>query len=238
MEDSNLNQKPLRKPSTNKIKDIYETYLKNDKTKNIPISDGDNTKVEISVDNDEQLLSESANSLNDEAFIEMQNKIEQLNSSLSEANSTIESLKSEVSELKELSLRKTAELENFRKRSMKEKSDLIDYANEKLLTNFVEILDDLTNAVKTSSSTKDSESIIKGLELMLNKTKKLFDEAGVKQLEFSDDTIFDVNYHEAMMMAPSDKPEGTVIQVLQNGYTLKEKVLRHAKVITSSGNTN
>ncbi|GAB1371524.1 nucleotide exchange factor GrpE [Candidatus Kapaibacterium sp.] len=238
MEDSNLNQKPLRKPSTNKIKDIYETYLKNDKTKNIPISDGDNTKVEISVDNDEQLLSESANSLNDEAFIEMQNKIEQLNSSLSEANSTIESLKSEVSELKELSLRKTAELENFRKRSMKEKSDLIDYANEKLLTNFVEILDDLTNAVKTSSSTKDSESIIKGLELMLNKTKKLFDEAGVKQLEFSDDTLFDVNYHEAMMMAPSDKPEGTVIQVLQNGYTLKEKVLRHAKVITSSGNTN
>lgn len=166
----------------------------------------------------------------------MHSKIEQLSINITENESQIENLKKENSELKELSLRKTAELENFRKRSIKEKSDLIDYANERLLSNFVELLDDLTMASNSSNNATDIESIKKGIDLILNKAKKLFDDAGVKQMEFGENDIFDVNLHEAMMMAPSDKPEGTVLQVLQNGYLLKDKVLRHAKVITSSGN--
>ncbi|MBX3044695.1 MAG: nucleotide exchange factor GrpE [Candidatus Kapabacteria bacterium] len=239
MEDNNLNQqKPLRRTTSNKIKDIYETYVKNDKTKNIPISDSESDSIDEQVTENSVNESRVDNSLDDSAFLEMQTRIEFLSSELQQANSNMENLQKENTELKELSLRKTAELENFRKRSIKEKSDLIEYANEKLLASFVEILDDLTAAINSSTSAENTDSVIKGLELIYNKTKKLFDEAGVKQMEFNEDTEFDVHYHEALMMAPSDKPEGTVLQTLQNGYIYRDKVLKHAKVITSSGISN
>ena len=234
MDENNINpQKPMRRTS-NKIKDIYDAYVKNDKTKNIPINDAES-------ENDHDIIVDNSNDefiLDDAAFLEMQSRIEELTNSLNEANSKIESMQKENLENKELALRKTAELENFRKRSIKEKSDLIEYANERLLNSFVEILDDLTTAVSVSANSGDADSLKKGLELIYNKTKKLFDDAGVTPMKFDDDTQFDVHFHEALMMSPSDKPEGTVLQVLQNGYMLKDKILRHAKVITSSGIAN
>jgi len=234
MDENNINpQKPLRRTS-NKIKDIYDAYVKNDKTKNIPINDAeseDDSNINVENSNDEFTL-------DDAAFLEMQSRIEDLTNSLNEANSKIESMQKENLENKELALRKTAELENFRKRSIKEKSDLIEYANERLLSSFVEILDDLTTAVSVSANSADADSLKKGMELIFNKTKKLFDDAGVTPMVFDEDTQFDVHFHEALMMSPSDKPEGTVLQVLQNGYMLKDKILRHAKVITSSGIAN
>jgi molecular chaperone GrpE len=234
MDENNINpQKPLRRTS-NKIKDIYDAYVKNDKTKNIPINDAESDNdSDINVDNSNEEFT-----LDDAAFLEMQTRIEELTNSLNEANNKIESMQKENLENKELSLRKTAELENFRKRSIKEKSDLIEYANERLLSSLVEILDDLTAALSASTSANDTDSIKKGLELIYNKTKKLFDDAGVTPMVFNEDTQFDVHFHEALMMSPSDKPEGTVLQVLQNGYMLKDKILRHAKVITSSGIAN
>lgn len=236
MEDNNLNQqKPLRR-SSNKIKDIYDAYVKNDKSKNIPISDSDSETQSNAEINTE--TNQVAPTLDDAAFIEMQTKIEELAKSLSEYEAKTENLQKENSELKELTLRKTAELENFRRRSIKEKSDLVDYANEKLLSSLVEILDDLTAANNAASKTEDVNKLKEGLELILNKSIKLFEDAGVSQMKLDENTEFDVNFHEALMMAPSDKPEGTVIQVLQNGYLLKEKILRHAKVITSSGVAN
>jgi molecular chaperone GrpE len=242
MEDNNTNQqKPLRRTS-NKIKDIYDAYVKNDKTKNIPISDSDTNlnKSEQVDSNSNTVSSDEANqdAIHEQVFLEMQSRIEKLDTSLTESNNQIEALRKESAELKELSLRKTAELENFRKRSMKEKSDIIEYANERLLSNFVEILDDFNMALSSTTNTTDIDSIKRGLEMIMSKAKKLFDDAGVKEMEFDSDTEFDVHLHEAMMMAPSDKPEGTVLQVLQKGYLLKDKVLRHAKVITSSGNMN
>src|SRR5690606_33106643 len=116
--------------------------------------------------------------------------------------------------------------------------DLIEYSNEKLLNSLIEILDDMNAAINASDKAMDAESLRKGLELIFNKSTKLFEEAGVKKMAFDENTEFDVNLHEAMMVAPSDKPEGTVLQVIQNGYMYKEKVLKHAKVITSSGNAN
>lgn len=241
MEEQNLNQQKPLKRTSNKIKDIYDTYVKNDKTKNIPIMDSDD---EMTNDNkmdhqpDSGRNQENEEILDDAAFIEMQTRINDLSYSLIEANSKIESLQKDNVELKEMSLRKIAELENFRKRTIKEKTDLIDYANEKLLSNFVEILDDLNSAVSVSSNSDDTGSLKKGLELIYGKAKKMFDDAGVTPMVFNEDTIFDVNFHEALMMMPSEKPEGTVVQVLQNGYMIKDKVLRHAKVITSSGQLN
>lgn len=239
MEENNNNpQKPLRRTS-NKIKDIYDAYVKNDKTKNIPIEDSESSNdVEAIEYNKKDNTVNQTVSLDDAAFIEMQTRIEELTQSLNDANGKIESMVKENQENKELALRKTAELENFRKRSIKEKSDIVEYANEKLLTSFVEILDDLSTAISVSTNANDSESIKKGLELIYNKAKKLFDDAGVSAMEFNEDTQFDVHFHEALMMAPSNKPEGTVLQVLQNGYLIKDKILRHAKVITSSGSSN
>lgn len=239
MDEANNNpQKPLRRTTSNKIKDIYETYVKNDKTKNIPISDADSDGLSNSTVENIQNQNESAASIDDAAFLEMQSRIEELSSQLADANIKIDSLQKDNNELRELSLRKTAELENFRKRSIKEKSDLIDYANEKLLSNLVEILDDLLAAINASNTANDAESLKQGLHLIFNKTKKLFDDAGVSIIEIGEDTMFDVHFHEALMMSPSEKPEGTVLQVLQNGYILKDKVIRHAKVITSSGIAN
>jgi molecular chaperone GrpE len=242
MDENNSNQqKPLRKTS-NKIKDIYDAYVKNDKTKNIPITDSDSTidfaDLSESIQNDSQVTIDKEFNLDESAFLEMHDKMEELKKILSESNTKIETLTKENAELRELSLRKTAELENFRRRSIKEKSDLIEYANEKLLTNLVEILDDLSAANNVNVNSDVAESIKKGIELVYNKAKKMFDEAGVVQMQFDENTQFDVNLHEALMMAPSNKPEGTVIQVLSNGYTMKDKVLKHAKVITSSGNSN
>lgn len=240
MSDNNFNpQKPLRSTS-NKIKDIYDAYVKNDKTKNIPISDGepselneDNTDTStLSNESQEQTINSN---IGEKVFIEMQTQIEELEKSLSESQNQVEKLYKEATEMKELSLRRTAELENFRKRSIKEKSDLIEYANENLLNNFVDILDNLSVALDSTKNAKDIESVLLGLEMIYNKTKKIFNDAGVKEMQFEQDTLFDVNLHEAMMMAPSDKPEGTIIQVIQNGYLYKDKVLRHAKVVTSSG---
>lgn len=236
MDENNTNQqKPLRR-SSNKIKDIYDAYVKNDKTKNIVINDAD---VESQTLNSEETASEQdsqANiSLDEAAFMEMHNRIEDLSKSLTNAESNVATLQKENSELRELSLRKTAELENFRRRSIKEKSDMIDYANEKLLGSFVEILEDLKAAINASG---DFDSMKKGIELIYNKTKKQFEDAGVSAIEIDENTLFNVDFHEALMMAPSDKPEGTIVQVLQNGYLLKDKVLRHAKVITSSGIAN
>lgn len=242
MDENNINQqKPLRRTS-NKIKDIYDAYVKNDKVKNIPISDSDTNyhKSESSDSNLEQSYNDDFrnDALNEQVILEMHSKIEQLENTINENNNQIQKLNNDIVELKELSLRKTAELENFRKRSIKEKSDIIEYANEKLLTDFVEILDDLRNALNSTTNTSDVDSVLQGIEMIYNKSKKLFSDAGVQEMEFNPDTQFDVNLHEAMMMTNSDKPEGTVIQVIQQGYTLKDKVLRHAKVITSSGTVN
>lgn len=240
MDENNLNQqKPLRRTS-NRIKDIYDTYVKNDKTRNIPITDDENDQNDDPNSFNADSMNEEGSSANiDEKILTgMSNKIDELAKSLSSAESRMQELQKENTELKELSLRKTAELENFRKRSQKEKSEIIEYANQKLLASFVEILDDLTTAVNAAENSTDSASIKKGVELIYNKAKKLFDEAGVKPMQFENDTQFDVNYHDALMMSPSEKPEGTVLQVLQNGYLLFDKVLRHAKVITSSGVAN
>lgn len=149
--------------------------------------------------------------------------------------SRIETLENEKAELKEMLLHKAAELENFRKRSLREKQDLIDYANERLLFQMLAILDDLGNALNVASRNADYDSLIKGVELIYQKAKKLFEDAGVQEMEEPAGKPFDVNYHEAMMMMNSDLPEAYVVQEVQKGYLIRDKVLRHSKVITSSG---
>jgi molecular chaperone GrpE len=148
----------------------------------------------------------------------------------------IESLKKENEQLKDKLMRKTAELDNVIKRCEKEKLEMLDYANEKLLVKLLDLVDDLAKAVEAGKESHDPDTILTGVELIYDKAMKLLDSEGVKPLESSVGKPFDVNIHDAMVSMPSEHPEGIVVNEVQKGYSYKDKVLRHSKVITSSGN--
>jgi molecular chaperone GrpE len=229
-------QKPLRRTS-NKIKDIYDTYLKNQSSRNIPISDSEQEKHSSDMSDEEKItaindmISGDNEKLEDDNFIKATDVEEAFNL----LNDQINSLTKERDELKDQLMRKAADLENIRRRSIKEKQDMIDYANERLLYNMLELLDDINAASDASKKTTDAESISKGLDMISSKAKKLFEDAGVKRMDDTLGTQFDVHFHEALMAMNSQHPDGTVVQVIQPGYMINEKVLRHAKVITSNG---
>ncbi len=178
---------------------------------------------------------EDNSEMQEEIMSKKQKKEKETKDSKTSNAELIESLKKENSELKDKLIRKTAELDNVIKRCEKEKMDMIDYANEKLIIKLLELVDDLDNAVEAGKESHDSATILTGVEMIHQKAKKLLDDEGVKALDKSEGKPFDVNLHDAMVSMPSDKPEGIVIQEIQKGYTLRDKVIRHSKVITSSG---
>lgn len=232
MEEQNQgNQKPLRHFS-NKAKDIESIY---GKSKTIKISENETEKNQINQEI-ETIKNEQENLL--EQIEKLKEQINDLNSEISSLNEKINNLTRERDELKDQFIRKAAEFENYRKRSLEEKKEIIDYANEKLLAKFIELLDDLNSASEAGKNTTDIEAMNKGLEMITNKARKMFEDAGVKQMENIIGKPFDVNYHEALMMTNSELPEGSIVQVVQPGYLLNDKVLRYAKVITSNGNSN
>lgn len=217
-------KKPLR-GSSDKLKDLYNTYVKNDER-------------EIDIKTEEDEMTEENEVLNEEETeLESEQETES-NEDSDELEFKVDELENQVSNLKDQLLRKTAEMENLRRRTQKEKDELVKYANEKLILNLLDLPDDLSNALdaaKNDSSSK--ESVIEGVELIYNKAFRLFENAGVKRMDDLVGNEFDVDYHEALMQQPSDDvPEGHIIAVVQPGYLLGDKVIRHAKVVTSSGN--
>ena len=148
----------------------------------------------------------------------------------------IASLEKEKDELKEQILRKTAELDNMSRRSLKEKNELIDYANSGLFNRLLPIMDDFEKAIESGENGNDFNSLFQGIEMIYNKAVKTFEETGVKKMDVSPGDVFNVDFHEALLQMPSQHiEEGGIVQVAQDGYMFHDKVLRHAKVITSSG---
>lgn len=239
--ETNQGKKPLRQ-AANAAKDIYNTYVKNTDRK-IPIEQDEDKfedleeKISAAFADDENETNESKSEvLNEEKAEENDNSEENQEQESKIDDDNIQQYIDEINHLKEHIARKTAEMENMRRRMDKEKQDLISYANEKLLANFLEIPDTIHQALNASEKTKDVDSLRKGIELIYNKTVKLFENANVKKMEDATGKEFDVEFHDALMQSPSEEvPEGHIIQVLQDGYMIGEKVLRHAKVITSSG---
>ncbi len=228
--DEHNPKKPLR-TATNRIKDIYSTYVKNESGRIPPTPPTEEPKTE-NEEAQEKVIKEETKE------VELQLKseeIEKLHKEVDELKSQVEALLKEKQDLHEQLLRVAAEFENFRRRTQKEKEELVKYANEKLLFEFLTILDDLTNAVEASKQTKDFDSLATGVEMILQKAKKVFESAGVTEIESPVGKEFDYNYHEALMTLPSDLPEGYVVKELQKGYKFFDRVLRHTKVITSSG---
>ena len=211
-------KKPLR-GSGDKLKDLYNTYVKNDER-----------EIEIKSD-EEEMTEEQKSQLEAEVSV---------NSDLledEELEFKVDELENQVEELKDQLLRKTAEMENLRRRTQKEKEELVKYANEKLMMNLLDIPDDLSNALEAAKNELSSkESVVEGIEMIYNKSSRLFKNAGLEKMENLEGQEFDVEFHEALMQQPSDEiEEGHIVAVVQPGYTLNGKVIRHAKVVTSSG---
>ena len=141
----------------------------------------------------------------------------------------LEKAQKEVEELKKQLLYKTAEFENYRKRTLKEKAELILNGGEKTIAAILPVLDDFERAIADTSEAP--KAIKEGVQMIFNKFTKTLEGLGVKKIETADKD-FDVDYHEAIAMVPGmgDDKKGKVIDCVQTGYTLNDKVIRHAKV--------
>ena len=148
-----------------------------------------------------------------------------------ESVETVETLKAELEILKDKYLRGVAEFDNYKKRTLKEKAELILNGSEKTVTMFLPIIDDMERAITNAGKSTDIAAVEEGWELIYNKFIKQLDSIGVKKIE-TNDADFDVDYHEAVAMVPGmgDDKKGKVIDCVQTGYTLNDKVIRHAKV--------
>lgn len=135
----------------------------------------------------------------------------------------------EIENLKQQMLYKQAEFENYKKRTLKEKAELILNGGEKTITAILPVLDDFERAI--ANETDDPVAIKEGMDLIFKKFIKTLEGLGVKKIE-TDNKDFDVDFHEAIAMVPGmgDDKKGKVIDCVQTGYMLNDKVIRHAKV--------
>lgn len=155
----------------------------------------------------------------------MLTKEDELAKELEEANATIEDQKDKY-------LRLSAEFDNYRKRTMKEKAELILNGGAKSISSILPVIDDLERAVNTMKTATDVEAVKEGVELIYSKFLSILGQNGVKAIETKDQPL-DTDYHEAIAVipAPSEEQKGKILDCVQTGYTLNDKVLRHAKVV-------
>ena len=148
---------------------------------------------------------------------------EQLEKELEDAQAVIE-------EQKDKYLRLSAEFDNYRKRTMKEKAELILNGGEKSISSILPVIDDFERAIKTMETAKDVKAVKEGVELIYNKFMATLAQNGVKVIETKDQPL-DTDYHEAIAVipAPSEEQKGKILDCVQTGYTLNDKVIRHAK---------
>lgn len=136
-----------------------------------------------------------------------------------------------VAELQDKYLRQVAEFDNYRKRTIKEKAELILNGAEKTITAILPILDDIERALKNMDKMEDVAAVKEGVDLIFQKFVKILGEQGVKKIE-TENADFNTDLHEAIAQvpAPSDEMKGKIIDCVKTGYTLNEKVIRHSQV--------
>ena len=149
----------------------------------------------------------------------------------SEEKSPLEQAQEQIEELKDKYLRSVAEFDNYRKRTLKEKAELILNGSEKAVGAVLPILDDMERAIANGEKTDDPKVLREGMSLIYTKFQKVLESLGVKEIETAD-ADFDTDVHEAIAMVPGmgDDKKGKVLDCVQKGYKLNDKVIRHAKV--------
>lgn len=161
-----------------------------------------------------------------------ENKEEQLNSESSEV-SPEEKLQQEVQELKDKYLRLYSEFENYRRRTAKEKLDLIKTASEDLIKDILPVIDDFERAFNASENLSDIQKVREGNQLVFQKLLKILESKGIKVMDDLVGNPFDPETQEAITQipAPNEQMKGKVVDVVEKGYTLGDKVVRYAKVV-------
>lgn len=148
-----------------------------------------------------------------------------------EEKDPLEAANEQIADLKDKYLRQVAEFDNYRKRTLKERAELILNGGEKVITSLLPVLDDMERAITNGEKTDDPQVLREGMELIYHKLVKALEAQGVSKIDTTD-ADFDTDIHEAVAMVPGmgDDKKGKVIDCLTAGYKLNDKVIRHAKV--------
>ena len=185
----------------------------------------------INLEEEETLKEEEKKVENSEVTENTEDSEETEDAAPAEKKDPLEAAKEEIEQLKTQILYKTAEFDNYRKRTLKEKAELILNGGEKAVGAILPIIDDMERAIENGEKTDDPQVLREGMELIYHKFMKALEGLGVKKIE-TENADFDTDLHEAVAMVPGmgDDKKGKVIDCLQTGYQLNEKVIRHAKV--------
>lgn len=157
---------------------------------------------------------------------------EEVKEACEDAEKKVAELQEQLEKEKKEYLFLMAEFDNFRKRTLKEKSDIIKNAGENVLKGLLPIMDDFERGIKAAENSPEADSVKEGVKLIYNKLQKYLNQNGVKEMDPSDDT-FDTEKHEAISVVPvpEEEKKGKILDTVEKGYTINDKVLRHAKVV-------
>lgn len=184
----------------------------------------DNEKVNSQEMQNEEQVNEQEQTTASESPEQELSPEEKLQKDLSEAEARI-------ADMQDKYLRLSAEFDNYRKRTMKEKAEIIKTAAEKTITAILPVLDDMERAIANMQKSDDAKALLEGVELINAKFIKILSQEGLNKIE-TNNADFDTDFHEAIAMipAPTEEQKGKVLDCVQTGYKLNDKVIRHAKV--------
>jgi molecular chaperone GrpE len=151
-----------------------------------------------------------------------------------DSDDALAGLQADLDRFRDLALRSQADFENYKKRAAREKEDAVKYANSSLLQRLVSILDNFELGLAAAKTESERSPIYSGMVLVQKQLNDLLEENGLQAIE-AEGKKFDPNLHEAIAHEPSDTPEGTVIRQARRGYRFKDRLLRPARVVVSSG---
>lgn len=193
---------------------------------NIEMEDKKNIQEEIRQEADNQAEETAA-----AETTEQSESTEEANAPEATEADPLEEANRQIDELKDKYLRSVAEFDNYRKRTLKEKAELILNGGEKAITAILPVIDDMERAIENGSKTDDPQVLREGMELIHSKIMKVLESLGVKPIE-TENADFDTDVHEAIAMVPGmgDDKKGKVLDCVMRGYKLNDKVIRHAKV--------
>ena len=189
------------------------------------------TEKDINIEGEETLNEAPVEETDNEAVDNAAEDVSEEKNEEEEEKDPLEKAQAEIGELKTQLLYKAAEFENYRKRTLKERAELILNGGEKFITAILPILDDMERAIENGAKTDDPEVLREGMALIHQKFMKTLEAQGVSKID-TENADFDTDLHEAVAMVPGmgDDKKGKVIDCLQQGYKLNDKVIRHAKV--------
>jgi len=221
-------------------KDKLNNEINQDFSKNINNSgqtdDANKSKEQTYEVQNQETFTENSESDVSELIDEKQTeeKGEEEISEMEKLQNEINALKEEVNQWKDKFLRKMAEFENYKKRVAEDQLQLVKYSNEKLIKDLLPVIDDFERALTFSKEELKNNSVLQGVEMIYNKLMKILSDYGLKKIDAMNQP-FDFNYHEALLQVPKDGVEPlTIIEEVEKGYLLNDKVIRHSKVIVAS----